>query len=57
MRVGCLTVRRDADGHHVIWADASELQRLARTPSVATDWAKKGRFAELKSRNAVRSVD
>jgi DNA-binding transcriptional MerR regulator len=25
---GWLSTRRDADGHHVIWADAAELRRL-----------------------------
>ena len=29
LRAGWLTVRRDAEGHHVIWADASELRRSA----------------------------
>ena len=28
VRVGWVQVRRDDDGHHVIWADASELRRL-----------------------------
>ena len=28
VRAGWVTTRRDAEGHHVIWADASELRRL-----------------------------
>ena len=28
LRVGWLNMRRDEDGHHIIWADADELRRL-----------------------------
>jgi DNA invertase Pin-like site-specific DNA recombinase len=47
LRVGWLTARRDADGHHVIWADASELRRLGELHRLPRNWATKARLAEL----------
>lgn len=47
LRAGWLTTRRDADGHHVIWADASELRRLRELHRLPRTWATKGRLAEL----------
>ena len=44
---GWLTARRDAEGHHVIWADASELRRLGELHRLPRDWANKRRLAEL----------
>ena len=48
VRVGWLTVRRDADGHHVIWADAAELRRLGELYRLPRTWATKERLEELK---------
>jgi DNA invertase Pin-like site-specific DNA recombinase len=48
LRAGWLTVRRDADGHHVIWADADELRRLRELHDLPRTWANKTRLAELK---------
>ena len=48
LRAGWLTVRRDAEGHHVIWADASELRRLGELRRLPRTWANKGRLADLK---------
>jgi hypothetical protein len=47
-RAGWLTVRKDADGHHVIWADADELRRLAELHQIPRSWENKARLAELK---------
>ena len=47
LRAGWLTAGRDADGHHVIWADASELRRLRELHQLPRTWATKGRLAEL----------
>lgn len=47
LRAGWLTARRDAEGHHVIWADASELRRLRELHRLPRGWANKGRLAEL----------
>jgi hypothetical protein len=47
LRAGWLTTRRDADGHHVIWADASELRRLRELHRLPRTWATKDRRAEL----------
>jgi DNA invertase Pin-like site-specific DNA recombinase len=47
LRAGWLTARRDADGHHVIWADASELRRLRELHRLPRNWATKARLAEL----------
>jgi DNA invertase Pin-like site-specific DNA recombinase len=48
LRAGWLTVRRDAEGHHVIWADACELRRLRELYRLPRTWANKGRLVELK---------
>ena len=48
LRAGWLTVRRDAEGHHVIWADAPELRRLRELHRLPRTWENKGRLAELK---------
>ncbi len=48
LRAGWLTVRRDDDGHHVIWADAGELRRLRELHQLPRTWANKDRLAELK---------
>jgi DNA invertase Pin-like site-specific DNA recombinase/ribosomal protein S14 len=48
LRAGWLTARRDAEGHHVIWADASELQRLRELHRLPRTWANKDRLAKLK---------
>jgi DNA invertase Pin-like site-specific DNA recombinase len=47
-RAGWVTTRRDADGHHVIWADASELGRLEELRQLPRTWATREKFAELK---------
>jgi DNA invertase Pin-like site-specific DNA recombinase len=48
LRAGWLTARRDAEGHHVIWADASELRRLRELHRLPRTWATKQRLAKLK---------
>jgi recombinase-like zinc beta ribbon protein/recombinase len=48
LRVGWLNVRRDEEGHHVIWADASELRRLRELHELPRTWANKARLAKLK---------
>ena len=47
LRAGWLTSSRDAKGHHVIWADASELSRLRELHELPRNWATKDRLAEL----------
>ena len=47
LRAGWLTSSRDAKGHHVIWADASELDRLRELHELPRNWATKDRLAEL----------
>jgi hypothetical protein len=47
IRVGWVHVRRDGDGHHVIWADAGELRRLQELRQLPRDWANRARLAEL----------
>ncbi|HEY7432278.1 MAG TPA: recombinase family protein [Streptosporangiaceae bacterium] len=51
LRAGWLNVRRDDDGHHVIWADASELRRLRELHGLPRTWANKRRLAKLKKPN------
>jgi hypothetical protein len=48
LRAGWLTARRDTEGHHVIWADASELRRLRELHRLPRTWATKERLAKLK---------
>jgi hypothetical protein len=48
LRAGWLNVRRDDDGHHVIWANASELRRLRELHDLPRTWANKKRLAKLK---------
>jgi hypothetical protein len=48
LRVGWLNVRRDEDGHHIIWADADELRRLRALHRLPRTWVNKARLAELK---------
>ena len=48
LRAGWLNVRRDEDGHHVIWADADELRRLGELHALPRTWTNKARLAELK---------
>lgn len=48
LRAGWLTVRRDDDGHRVIWADASETRRLRELHALPRTWATKKRLAQLK---------
>ena len=48
LRAGWLNLRRDDDGHHVIWADASELGRLRELHELPRTWANKARLAKLK---------
>lgn len=48
LRVGWLNLRRDEDGHHVIWADAGELRRLRELHALPRTWANKERLAKLK---------
>jgi DNA invertase Pin-like site-specific DNA recombinase len=47
LRAGWLTSRRDAESHHVIWADPSELVRLQALHELPRTWATKDRLAEL----------
>ena len=47
LRTGWLTSCRDTDGHHVIWADASELRRLRELHQLPRNWATKARLTEL----------
>ena len=55
LRAGWLTSSRDAEGHHVIWADASELARLRELHALPRTWANKDRLAELTKPNPARS--
>jgi transposase-like protein len=48
LRAGWLNVRRDEDGHHVIWAGAGELRRLRELHDLPRTWANKTRLAKLK---------
>ena len=47
MRAGWLNLRRDDDGHRIIWADADELRRLRALHQLPRTWANKARLAEL----------
>ena len=48
VRRGWVTTRTDADGHHVIWADADELRRLRQLPGLRPSWANRDRLAVLR---------
>jgi DNA invertase Pin-like site-specific DNA recombinase len=48
LRAGWLNVRRDEDGHHVIWADADERRRWKELHRLPRTWANKARLSELK---------
>ncbi len=48
LRVGWLNVRRDADGHHIIWADGAEMRRLRELHRLPRTWANRAKLAELK---------
>jgi DNA invertase Pin-like site-specific DNA recombinase len=48
LRAGLLNVRRDAEGHHIIWADAAELRRLRELHRLPRTWANRARLAELR---------
>jgi hypothetical protein len=48
LRAGWLNVRRDDEGHRVIWADGSELRRLRELHALPRTWANKKRLAKLK---------
>jgi DNA invertase Pin-like site-specific DNA recombinase len=50
-RAGWLNLRRDDEGHYVIWADAGELRRLRELHDLPRTWASKARRAELKNTN------
>jgi DNA invertase Pin-like site-specific DNA recombinase len=47
MRAGWLNLRRDDDGHRIIWADTDELRRLRELHQLPRTWANKARLAEL----------
>jgi DNA invertase Pin-like site-specific DNA recombinase len=48
VRRGWVTTRADADGHHIIWADADELRRLGQLAGLRPSWANKERLAALR---------
>jgi hypothetical protein len=48
MRVGWVALRRDDDGHAILWADADELRRLRELHRLPRTWANKERLAELR---------
>lgn len=48
LRAGWVNLRRDEEGHHVIWADADELRRLRELHALPRTWANRERLAELK---------
>ncbi len=52
LRAGWVTATRDPEGHHVIWADASELGRLGELHQLPRTWATREKFAELKKPKA-----
>ena len=49
IRAGWVHTRRDEDGHHVIWADASERRRLLELYRLPRTWGNKARLAELRT--------
>jgi DNA invertase Pin-like site-specific DNA recombinase len=48
MRVGWLNLRKDEEGHHILWADADELRRLRELRRLPRTWANKERLAKLQ---------
>jgi hypothetical protein len=48
LRAGWLSLRRDDDGHNVIWADAGELRRLRELHDLPRTWANRKRLTKLK---------
>jgi hypothetical protein len=48
LRSGYLNVRRDEDGHAIIWADADELKRLRELGRVFRAGARGTRLDQLK---------
>jgi DNA invertase Pin-like site-specific DNA recombinase len=52
IHAGWVTSSRDAQGQHVIWADASELARLRELHALPRTWASKDRLAELSKPRA-----
>jgi DNA invertase Pin-like site-specific DNA recombinase len=48
MKVGWVNVRRDEQGHRIIWADEEELARLRRLRALARTWENKAELARLK---------
>ena len=47
VRLGWVTARCDTQGHHIIWADETELVRLGELHQLRRTWETKERFAEL----------
>lgn len=47
IRAGWLTSSGDAQGRHVIWADAAELARIRELHVLPRTWSNNGRLAEL----------
>jgi hypothetical protein len=52
IRAGWVTSSRDARGHHMIWADASEFARLRELHALPKTWATRDRLAELSKPKA-----
>lgn len=48
MRVGWLNLRKDEQGHRIIWADADELRRLRQLHRLPRTWANRELLAELQ---------
>jgi DNA invertase Pin-like site-specific DNA recombinase len=48
VKVKWVNVRQDENAHHVIWADAEELERLRALHQLPRTWSNKARFEELK---------
>jgi hypothetical protein len=47
MRVGWLNVRKDDDGHAILWEDADELRRLRELHRLPQTWANKERLGRV----------
>lgn len=48
IRVGWVTTHLDSDGHHIIWADASERRRLQELRQTPRTWAHRARLSTLQ---------